>query len=250
MNCLHCGYAYHDGAIFCVNCGQKVRTNPIIYALRHPLFLVLCILVSAGAALGAMKSDISPIRVLMVIFLWLCFAKARKNSVPTAQLRQISGTFFASYVANYIAAGTCILFGSLFLIFPMLGMYGFVNDLLQEFGASVYTFHDSLAVFYVLFAIAGIMFLVLGIGLLIMNLLGYRRIHRFLQVLYQNAEAPAALTLNVKNIRGWMIAIGVFSIVVSLGSGFWNWLSWFSGFCDGAAWIVCSILLRKSESCA
>ena len=58
----------------------------------------------------------SVINILLTVFLWLTYASARKDKVPTDHLRFISGTLFAQYVILFVAAGLCLLVGVIFAI--------------------------------------------------------------------------------------------------------------------------------------
>ena len=267
MFCPNCGSQMMDGTIFCTNCGSPmtprsiiVRGERVIAALRDPLFLVICILWSISAVMTLFIAGFPDvITVLLTIFFWLTFAKARRGETPQNQLRCISGVVYAQYIIGFVASGVFFLLGVLMIVFgvatkgqlPELDSFPweYFPNLFLDLGSAVFT------VFFVIMGFA--MFFGGGVSLVI-NLLGTRRIHRFAKSVYQNAYEDAPLP-EAKAAHIWLMILGIISAVgvpnslmaliisgSSLGGASAEVLvSALSMACSAAVSILASVLVKK-----
>lgn len=231
MKCNQCGYESEQVFPTCPSCGmqsQPVNTAAakILPALKDPLFLVLCILMSVSCLFGMASGNFSVITVLLTVFLWLSYAGARKDKLPTNHLRFISGTVFAQYVIVYVIAGLFLLLGVVFaLVFNAL-----VDDteLMQGILSGFITSPADLAIFTeALGMISGgvvvVIFGLISILLVVINVFSMRYYHGFAQSVYKSLESGTLALKYVKASRAWFIVTAVctgFSVLSSLlGSG-------------------------------
>lgn len=272
MFCPNCGSQMMDGTIFCTNCGSPmtprsmiVRGERVIAALQDPLFLVICILWSISALMQLTNGFFNVIPVLLTIFLWLVFAKARRGETPQKQLRCISGVVYAQYIIIYVLAGVMLLAGMLCLVFgtTFIGRGGILLPDLSEFALKYLPeqFWDT-------FDVLGVAFFVgLGIGLIlaaaayvVVNILGFRRVHRFAKSVYENAYSDVFLP-DAKAARIWLMIFGIASAAqvpnsllamvisgVEYGSASTGFVSLLASGCSAAVTILASILIKKHYS--
>lgn len=271
MYCPNCGSQMMDGTIFCTNCGSPmtprsmiVRGNRVITALQDPLFLVICILWSVSALVQLIIVGFPDvIVVLLTIFLWLTFAKARRGETPQKQLRCISGVVYAEYIVSFVLSGLMLLAGTLILVLgvtfpfasgglPELGNFAW-EYLPEQYGRADYVFST------LLFVIIGLVLIVTAGATIALNILGYRRIHRFAKSVYENAYSDVPLP-DAKAARIWLMIFGIASAAqipnyllvmvtsgVESGSASGFILSLASG-CKVTVAILASILIKKHYS--
>ena len=220
MYCPNCGSQMMDGTIFCTNCGSPmtprsmiVRGNRIIAALRDPLFLIICILWSVATAISTLNAGFFNVTsVLLTVFLWIVYAKAKRGETPQSALRCISGVVYAQYIVNFVLAGLVCLLGILLMVvFTVLRAEGmslsdfnmFIWEYLPEefwsMGASIAT---------AFFVVIGITLIVAAAGIVVINLLGFRRIHRFAKSVYENAYDDVSLP-GAKAAHIWLLVFGI-----------------------------------------
>ncbi len=252
MYCANCGAPCADNDTFCVNCGTTVKQNFFLNALRHPLFLTMCILITCGCGLSLVTEELSVISILLTIFFWLTYGKARKGIVAQGHLRSISGTLFASYVINFVIFGGIALAGGILaatLLFVGTGSWAasfleIETDLqeLEEIFAGWASGMTFISIIAFLFLIICLVIAIIGI---IINVLGYRKIHKFAQSVYLNAYSENPILYKPSAVSSWLIVFGVLyglSALSSLGDGF---LLFLGNGAYSAAFIVGHIWIRK-----
>lgn len=193
---------------------EMKQPDPVLTALQHPLFLVICILISAGCGLGIFSGNFSVIHVLLTIFSWLAYAKGRNGVADAGHLRCISGTVFASYVIQFILFGLIALCG--ILVAGLLLILGTNVSWLQwgleqidpELVPDIYDASGQIALTVFAFIIAGIFLFIAAFGIII-NILGYRKFHKFAQSVYLSVGAEKPVFYKPKTVQGWAIAFGV-----------------------------------------
>ncbi len=250
MCCANCGAPCVEGDTFCTGCGTALKQNFLLAPLRHPLFLALCILISCGCGLAFISGEFSVISILLTIFFWLTYASAKKGVVSQTHLRSISGTFFASYVVNFVLFGVIALAGVLiFISLLLLGTGSWAASFL-EIETDLQKLQDVLAggvagmtFISVIAIVLLIVFLVIAAVGIILNILGYRKIHKFAQSLYLNVYSENPILYKPGTVSGWMIAFGIFfglSALSNLGDDLWLFLengAYSAAFFVGNAWV-------------
>lgn len=266
MKCEYCGFENEKDFSFCPNCGAAAHTaapaeasvsplpeNPaaekVLQALKDPLFLVLCILISASCVLGLLSGGSDILSILFTVFLWLTYAKARNHIADVSHLRSVSGTVYAQYIVVNVVSILLIVVGVIVgLVLSVLdGDAAFMNELLYEAQLDA----ETLALFNELSAaVIGLVFLlvfvVIGVVMLVVNLFSNRYIHRFAKSVYQSIASGTLALKHTKTAYGWLIAFGVFSGVSLLGdlsSG--NFSTILSSGASCAAPIIAAILINK-----
>lgn len=277
MKCIHCGNEIPDNSIFCTFCGKPtaaenetpapapaptpeqvipqeapVESTPIVSLnekvltmFKDPLFLTLCILISSSALLSLFSGSIPVIQTLFTIFIWLIFAKARNNSLDIQSMRCISGTIFASYIINWVAAGLLVL-ASVIGIFGSIAMGGMpyiFEEIFEEAGLGIFS-SISAGSFIVVLIFAFIILLIAAVAIAAINFFGYRIIHRFAKSLYKSCESGVEALEPVNTIINWFLA---FAIIQGVGTLFS--ISHFLGFLANGAtcatYIMAYLLFKK-----
>lgn len=265
MKCQFCGFENEEAFSFCPNCGaatqpstsevcapaQPVNTaaETILQALKHPLFFVLCILVSASCALTLIQSGPDVLSILFTIFLWLTYAKSRKDIADASHLRCVSGTLYAQYIIVNVCAILLIVVGAILGLglFALGSDLSFVNEMLSELdlGADVLALFGQLST-AVLGTVIFIAFVIAGVLMLVVNLFSTRYIHRFAKSVYQSIASGALTLKHAKAAHGWLWAFGVISGIGALGNlGSGDLVLILSSGASCAAPIIAAILIKK-----
>ena len=221
MKCYQCGYESEQDFTYCPNCGFAAPTpansshsaaDMILPALKDPLFLVLCILMSASCILSLMAGWLPLLNILFTIFLWLTYSQAKKDIADDRHLRCISGTVFAQYVLNYVYAGIAVLLGVLFsaLFSTLAGDPELMDSILSyigEFDA------ETIGVLSTAASLSGgfIMFVCIFAALIIilLNVFSLRCIHGFAKSVYQSIQNGSVNLQYVGAAKVWMIILTV-----------------------------------------
>ncbi len=227
MKCTYCGFETEDNSIYCVRCGRQLQAetlslNPMADRVSNlftdGLFLVICILMSANAAFTLFCGSIPVFQVLFAIFLWLCFAQGRSGFVDQTHIRSLSGTVFAYYIVQFVGAGLLSLLGLFFsAVFSLITNSSFFyEDLAAEME------FESLAeaeLFEGLMGMMGgfflIIILIMAAGIILINIFGIRKIHKFIQSLYQSVEINENRIVFAKAARTWLIVLGSINLAAS-----------------------------------
>ncbi|MBQ8203519.1 MAG: hypothetical protein IJZ75_04490 [Clostridia bacterium] len=257
MKCEKCGFEYDEAIGACPNCKgeflEPVSVNPaadkVLNLLKDGLFLVICIIVSVSCLASLSTGGMPLLQILMAVFLWLAFAQGRKNIADSSQLRNVSGTIYANYVLVNVAVICVIVSGALFgLAWQFITDASMAQELIDEIISTVGI--ENTYMVETLFNIsgtlvAGIIAAVGVVGLLI-NVLGFRKIHRLAKSTYISVDTCVPNFENARGAKNWMIAFAVFELV-SAASGLFLWQvnSAVTGACSGVCLILGSILVDK-----
>lgn len=233
MKCPKCGYENQQYFEFCPCCGESanmevISLNPVadrvLCALKSGWFLCICILTSISCVLGLSNEGLPVFNILFTIFLWLVFAASRKDIADARYIRNISGTVFAFYITSWVAIGLLIFSGVLLsLIFVLTSenidflqiLYESLleNDVPVLVAKEVLNTFSSLSVWFVI-----VIFLIL-IGLIyIFNVLAIRKIHKFVQSVYQSIEMCTFNFVKAKAARNWLFVLGGLQALSALTS--------------------------------
>jgi len=283
MKCNNCGFDCGENAIFCPECGVKLETpapeivnetvndipneNPhhsefvqnipqfrdkVGTTLKSNLFLTLCILVSVTAGVGIVSGAFPIFPVLETIFLWLVFAKARKNQLDVKNLRCLSGVVYAKYVVNWVLSALLLVLSLILGVFSdVLISAGLVSEITSELSEEFSQFEDlmgligaGIGISLVVKLIAAATF-ISAIIIVLINVLGYKNIHRFTKSFYTAvAQNDEQIVEKASTAASWFIVFAVFvgiSALTSIGDG--KAFIQLASHC--ASLIVLTVLLKK-----
>lgn len=257
MKCQKCGLEYDDTLATCPNCSstkmEAVSLNPaadkVIGLLKDNLFLVICILMSGASVFSLATGGIPLLHILMSVFLWLAYAQGRKGFADQGHLRSVSGTLYANYVIVNVSTIIIIVSGALLgFAWQVVSSMDIMEEIMDEVIGIVgieYTYMVES-----LFNISGylIIGIFIGIGLvgLLINVLGFRKIHRLAKSIYQSVDFCVCKFENVKGAKNWMVAFAVFYLISAAGSLVnWQVNAGVTNACVGVAMILGSILVNN-----
>lgn len=258
MKCNHCGFEAAPNSLFCPQCGERMPqieaptgafSARILPALKDPLFLVVCILLSVSCLMSLSAGSVPLIDILITVFLWLTYVQAQKDVADAEHLRCVSGAIYARYVINYVVAGLVLVVGVIFAIaFNILthSMDGFWETLLREVAdaeavASLMSILPSVsgAVILIVCAFAAAIMIVLNIFMM-------RYLHRFAQSVYrsiqqgENALKYADIAKILLFILGGIAAVSCLSALFTFQFG-----SLIAYASSGGSAILSGLLIRK-----
>ena len=257
MKCTNCGFESEQNGAFCPNCGAAVQTamvreNPagrkVLSALKDPLFLVICILMSAACVLSLAADSLPLLKILFSVFLWLVYAQSRKDSVDVKHLRCVSGVAFAQYIITYVLAGLVLLLGAggAAVLAVLTDEADFVVPVLGE-SVDAVTEEGMLKVMELLSGgFFVLLFVLLAAIVVVTNLFTMRYIHGFAKSVYQSVEAGALKLKYATATPVVLFVLGGISAVSCLSataSG--EILLVLTGAADSAAPIIAGLLIRK-----
>ena len=227
MKCLNCGLEYSNEFAFCPNCGaaapmaEPVSLNPVAdrvtSALRDNLFLALCIAFTVSTGLSVIMGGINVIFILLTVFLWIAYSKASSNNDPTDALRCISGTVYAQYIIDNVAAILLMVFGSILTVTflnaknltkMVAETMSELTEELEEVIPEIETYGAE--AFTILFRLIGPLLIAVGIIILLINFFSVRKIHKFLKTTYLSMSFRAPFIEKIKTTRNWLIAFAVY----------------------------------------
>ena len=278
MKCNNCGYEEASSFNFCPKCGALapkeeapapvspeapsspfVTPKPVnaaaqkaLTALKSPLFLALCILVSASTAMGIITGGFNVLSILATVFLWLSYAAAVKNECSVSNLRCLSGVTFANFVIQQVAYAIFIFVGAIgAFAFAIAGVSSEMYDKIIESVATVEIiaaiqatgigFSFFFILFFVIFAIVGI------VGTVI-NVFSWKKIHNFTKSLYKGVEKGELELKSTDAATAWLIVFGVLNAITAVLSigGQDIILTFLATGSTAAALIIASIFIKKN----
>lgn len=256
MKCTNCGFESEQDFAFCTACGTPIQQENVSVntaavkiqtIVQDNLFMTICILLSVSCGLGLFSGAVGVIQVLATIFLWLVYSSSRKGVVDVKNLRNLSGTVYANYVivnVLFIILAVCgVLFGVAFSFITsdaeLLAMFNEELSLL-DIGMS--------GVIDTVLTLSGwlltVLFLFVSVVGIVLNVIGFRKIHRFVKSAYQSVEAAdLGLLAHVNAAKSWMWVFGIFTAISALSSD--SVMAALSSLCGAAAYIIGAILIKK-----
>lgn len=264
MKCKNCGYESEKDFAYCVNCGaaaefepvaEPVSLNPaadkVLPLLQTGLFLAVCILMTVSTAASICSGSISVINILITIFLWCAYSSAQKGYVDVNQLRNVSGTVYASYIITNVLAGIIAGLGILCAaLISQINIYDII-DVFEEFSLELSQYNIDLydisrGITSFLGVIIAVVFILIAVAVFVINILGVKKIHRFIKsvytgVAYQNPNFEKAVAA-----KNWIMFFAVISGVSALGSiSSFSILSLAASGCQCAALVIVYILIDR-----
>ena len=250
MKCNTCGFTCEQNFSYCPNCGagpfpafvsENQAAATVLAALKDNLFLILCVLVSAGCIFSITADNRPLLQILTADLLWLTYAKASKGIADPEQLRCVSGTVYAQYVISYVVAGLLLGLGVLLgLLFNTLALLPGITDSIPE---DIAPFVDLLTS-----APGTLLFIIFGVAavcITLLNIFSMRYIHRFAKSVYQSIQ-KGVLDLKYPNAaRIWLFIFAGMNGLSALGSLSGNFTAALSNGANCAACIIAGILIGK-----
>lgn len=255
MKCSNCGYEIEETFEVCPRCQTQMVVKPaakrILPALHDKWFLALCLLMSVSCLLGLSGGGVPVIQILLTVFLWLTHSQSHKGIADERHLRCISGTVYAEYVIQYVAA---ILVGVLGVIFALVFSYlandpAFMETLAsavvdEEFAYVIDTFAFVLT--EVPSVVIAIICIAAGVLVILVNIFILRYIHRFAQSIYKSLEGWELDLVHTNAAMVSLFVLGGFSAVSGLSALFGGELfGLFSNGVSAAVNIIAGLLIRK-----
>lgn len=256
MRCTNCGYESEENFAFCQRCGaaapevapKNLAADRVFACLKDGLFLAVCILLTCSAALQILVGGVPVITILAAIFTWLAYADAQKGMVNVKHLRHISGTVYANYVVINVVSIIVLVCGIVSTAFLALtGSTGIdvpINEITQVIEELTGIFVPPEGI-YIVLTVTVVMLIVIGAVCLVLNVLGMRKIHRFVKSVYVGVKTGSEEFYKVRSAKAWLIVFASFTGVPALSTISESFLSGFSSGCIVAVYILAVILINK-----
>lgn len=254
MKCMNCGYDNAENAGVCQGCGsalaveQRSLPKRMLGLLNDNIFMILCILYSVSIGFSLVSGNVSVVRILTAIFLWMVFSKSKNGAIPSNSVSYISGTIFASYVIQLVLCCIVGLCGLLLVILTSTmdttRLWNMIYPGIRPFiGADLGHFTELAKFKLFLISAALILFAVIG---LCINVFGWRRIHRFVQSIYKSLERGQINLVRCGAAQVWMMVFGMLYAISAVIVLIWGSLnSFFENACLSAVFIMGRVLVRK-----
>lgn len=267
MKCTNCNFETTQDFTYCPNCGSAQNTEPVaepvslnpaadkIFALlKDNLFLVVCILLTVSAATSVISGGIPLFTILIAIFLWCIYSSAQKGFVNENQLRNISGTVYASYIVTNVLAGIFVFLGLLMSVMSSFLSSLKLSDILNELSLEFNEFDVDISDFLydlpqnivsIIGILLAIMFIFIAAAILVFNILGIRKIHRFIKSVYMGVMYQNPNFEKVNAAKNWILVFAIFIGISALFSLTDSLLAFASTGCQSATLILVYILIDK-----
>lgn len=229
MKCDNCGFECQEAYAYCPNCGantpstagsQSPAARTILKALTDPLFLVICILMSVSCIMSFAAEGVPLIEILLTVFLWLTYAQSRKGIADAKHLRCVSGTVYAKYVLNYVAAALVLVVGVIFTV-----AFGYlVSDptILETVFLDLVDEETYQTLVQVLPTVPSTLILVVFAAIsavvVVVNIFTLRYIHRFAQSVYQSIETDSLDLKHTTAAQVLLFIVGGASVITCLSA--------------------------------
>ena len=254
MKCEACGYESENSFNFCPGCGAAIQNteisqnpaaNAILCALKDKLLLVICILLSASCIFSLAADSIPLLNILTTVFLWIAYAKSRKDIADAEQLRCVSGTVYAQYVITNVVSIIFMVVGVIcFAAFDAIaGQPAIWEAIAEELGTDILPVAELTgSIFAVVFASV---FIFIGALMLVLNIFSMRYIHHFAKSVYQSIQNGALELKHIKATYVWLFIFGACSAIGAVSSLVADITVALNGGASAAAAIIAGLLIRK-----
>ncbi len=271
MKCMSCGYEAPIEMTTCPQCGavlptaepaaqpvyaqpaEAVYTQPLathpVYAfllnfVQDQLFMIIAILTTVAAAVQLIAGNgINLIALLVTIFMWLAYSKAKKGELDRNNLRHVSGTVYAMYIIFNVAAIMLIIGGALTALAMGMAAGALPTDLVVDIdGVPAEALELLLGTGGI---VLGVILALLGVGMLLISIFCYKRLHRFAKSLYESIDTMQFAFVHQQAAYNWLLVIGILDAISALGAMADDLLTGVAAACTAAAYIVGAVLVRK-----
>lgn len=265
MKCKYCGHEQPESFVYCPECGAKHEENifenehkqpetfyteppksPALSLIKDKMFFFVCIFMAVGCIFSIAGGGLPLLSILLTVFLWIAYTKGKNGVADYEQLRNVSGTVYASYVINYILAGAMILMGPLFIVlFSFIGSDPeLINEAIEEVQEFAGLSASVLSQFFGAFmSVIGIIFIIIGIVMALLNYFCRGTIHKFLKSGYMSVNDPSVQPVKAKSASVWLIVLGILNGASALSSGIFAAVLGTLAF--AVAYITAGLLIQK-----
>ena len=227
MKCQKCGFESQQDFVFCNVCGTRAHVvgpfeNKVMSILRSAPFLAICILMTVSTVSALFSGTIPVLQVLYTIFFWIACTKACEGRVDVSSLRGVSGTYFATYVINYVVAGCFILVAVILAI--ALALTGTSLEFLQaymdalEINLNGFPILPTASMAVALGWVMAAVLMFMGALVLVFNIFVTKRMHGFVKSIYKSVEdcgTTPIVNANLTKIWLWIDGISLAIIAIS-----------------------------------
>ncbi len=225
MKCSNCGYESQEDFTYCASCGTKVlfeaenySANKFITILKDKLFLMFCIFLSIHCVFSIAGGAIPIIVILACVFSWIAYAKAQKDTLDYVQIKNLSGCLYAQYVITNILSVVYIIVGILLIVFAE-ALSTFSDLVSSEFNINLWDLGDvAQGVAAFIGYIAGAVIFAIGIVFLIFNILGIKKIHKFVKSIHISIKSNKEDYMYVKSAKKWLYFFAVISAIGTIST--------------------------------
>ena len=260
MICNNCGNEFSEEYDFCPNCGapkpvQQVAPQGVISiidkvqaALTDGMFLAACVLMSIASAASVVLNSFNVIYILTTVFMWVAYSKAASNSLESTHIKNLSGMVYAVYIINYVAYGilfiaTLILTAFLIFADSIEPFFSEVINGLQTQGINVSEYiEDGFLGFLGVFLL--VVFVIVCVIGIIINVVCYRKIHKFVKSVYQSMQSGTTQIDKVNAAKNWLIVLAVGTMLDAFSNEIFGLLLIVPG-CGAAALILCALIIKR-----
>ncbi len=245
--CKNCSAANDDDARFCVSCGSAIEfdaasassdnlgdvgdigentqaasgapvENPVKNyfkaAFTDTLFLVMAILISVSVGLSILSSSGIPIiNALVMIFMWILYANAKKGILDSNYIRYISGTVYATKIIYWVVVGFCAVFG--IVCFASSSIVDTLIDASPEVSEMLVTLDLTMSVLAIF---VGVVLIVAAILIALFNVFAVNAWHSLVKSMYKSANSGELKLDKYKTAKNWVLAFAIISTVSALNS--------------------------------
>jgi len=216
------------------------------------LFLVVCILFSVNVALSVFTLKFPIVTILLTIFFWVCYAKAKGGRLTPGNIKCISGTLFAAEIIKYVVAGLLVVAGIICAaFFSAIVRSGAIYDLIDMLPGSYFNYSYSGNYYEMMEAMldfSGVMvmmvLIIVAAIIFVWGICGTRGLHIFTKSVYRSIETGTFEIKKKSRACGWLIVFAVFSGLSALG-GLITVIGFLRNGAMCAAFIMLNILIRK-----
>lgn len=251
MKCNSCNYENETDFPYCPNCGAE-QTKPAengvksiaLRAFGDKLFLALCILFSAAGLSSLVSGEIPVIIILLTVFLWLVYADSRRGVADAGRLRCVSGTVYADYIISTVLFWVCVVSTAIITVVCIfVPQVALESDAVGIVAPASSVINGFLQGSFMAIAVLAVVFVVI---VLLLNMLGLRKIHRFVKSFYRSMQSDDAQIEYAANARKWLIVFGIVNAVNALSAlSSFSFAGFISKGCISAAMIVATVLIKK-----
>lgn len=198
------------------------ETKKPILAVKDPLFLVMCILISVSVAFA-----FNIFNLLLVIGMWIAFACVNNESTLLSGAKLCAGTMKANYIVLWVVIGLGYLAGVLIILLTLAAPVAFTNtyfiDSLLEIDGVGEAFESVIlsgvayeVVLFIMLLFCGIFTIIMATALIFVNIFFNRNVCKFANSIRDNI-ANGTPIIKAKTVSIWLIVFSVFQGLSLLG---------------------------------